>query len=79
MSWILSKLGGPIATLIVSVVGVGGITFVIISARTVIKELLDLVDAIMDALDDEKLTNKEISNIIKEGKEVYETIKDLRK
>jgi len=64
---------GEIITLVLSF---GGILMV---AKKFLKEVKDVLDVVVDALADNKISNTEIARIVKEAKDIKNIVVDLKK
>jgi len=77
MSFIMDYLSGNIPQLLTVIVGIGAVWVILSKATKVLKEISELLNAIVVALADKKLTKEEIDTIVKEAKDVPLAIKAL--
>lgn len=77
MDFIMDYLTGNIPQLVTAVVGIGAVWMILSKALNVLKEINELLSAIVVALADKKLTKAEIDTIVKEAKDVPLAIKTL--
>jgi len=79
MNLIMDYLSGNIPQLLTAVVGIGAVWVILSKAVKVLKEISELLNAIVVAFADKKLTKDEIDTIIKEAKDVPLSVKALIK
>jgi len=79
MDFIMDYLSGNIPQLLTAVVGIGAVWFILSKALNVLKEITELLNAIVVAFADKKLTKDEIDTIVKEAKDVPLAVKALIK
>jgi len=77
MDFIMDYLLGNIPQLLTAVVGIGAVWFILSKALNVLKEITELLNAIVVAFADKKLTKDEIDTIVKEAKDVPLAVKAL--
>ena len=77
MSLIMDYLSGNIPQLLTAVVGIGAVWFILSKALKVLKEITELLNAIVVAFADKKLTKDEIDTIVKEAKDIPVAVKAL--
>ena len=77
MDFIMDYLSGNIPQLLTAVVGIGAVWFIMSKALKVLKEITELLNAIVVAFADKKLTKDEIDTIVKEAKDIPIAIKTL--
>jgi len=77
MDFIMDYLTGNIPQLATAVIGIGAVWMILSKAMNVLKEINELLSAIVVALADKKLTKAEIDTIVKEAKDVPLAIKTL--
>jgi hypothetical protein len=77
MDFIMDYLTGNIPQLVTAIVGIGAVWMILSKALNVLKEINELLSAIVVALADKKLTKAEIDTIVKEAKDVPLAIKTL--
>jgi len=77
MNLIMDYLSGNIPQLLTAVVGIGAVWFILSKALKVLKEITELLNAIVVAFADKKLTKDEINTIVKEAKDIPIAIKTL--
>jgi len=75
----MDYLSGNIPQLLTAVVGIGAVWVILSKAVKVLKEISELLNAIVVAFADKKLTKDEIDTIIKEAKDVPLSVKALIK
>ncbi|MFH2137436.1 MAG: hypothetical protein ABII88_02870 [Candidatus Omnitrophota bacterium] len=79
MDFLMDYVSGNIPQIITAVVGIGAVWLVLSKALSVLKEISELLSAIVMAFADKKLTKEEIDTIVKEAKDVPLAIKALIK
>mgnify|MGYP001389620153 CR=1 FL=1 len=79
MEIIMDYLTGNVPQIITAVVGIGAVWLVMSKALNVLKEISELLSAIVVAFADKKLTKDEIDTIVKEAKDVPLAVKALIK
>lgn len=79
MDFIMNYLSGNIPQVLTAVVGIGAVWFILSKALKVLKEITELLNAIVVAFADKKLTKEEIDTIVKEAKDVPLAVKALIK
>ena len=79
MNFIMDYLSGNIPQILTAVVGIGAIWLVLSKALKVLQEISELLNAIVVAFADKKLTKDEIDTIVKEAKDVPLAIKAIMK
>lgn len=77
MNIITDYLMGNIPQLLTATIGISAVWFILSKAVKVLKEISELLNAIVVAFADKKLTKDEIDTIIKEAKDVPLAIKAL--
>ena len=77
MDFIMDYLSGNIPQLLTAVVGIGAVWFILSKALNVLKEITELLNAIVVAFADKKLTKDEVDTIVKEAKDVPLAVKAL--
>ena len=77
MDFIMDYLSGNIPQLLTAAVGIGAVWFIMSKALKVLKEITELLNAIVVAFADKKLTKDEIDTIVKEAKDVPLAVKAL--
>ena len=77
MDFIMDYLSGNVPQLLTAVVGIGAVWFILSKALNVLKEITELLNAIVVAFADKKLTKDEIDTIVKEAKDVPLAVKAL--
>ena len=77
MNLIMDYLSGNIPQLLTAVVGIGAVWVILSKAVKVLKEISELLNAIVVAFADKKLTKDEIETIMKEAKDVPLAVKAL--
>ena len=77
MDFIMDYLSGNVPQLLTAVVGIGAVWFILSKALKVLKEITELLNAIVVAFADKKLTKDEIDTIVKEAKDVPLAVKAL--
>lgn len=65
-----------VATVLTILLGVTAFSFISSKVKKVLAEVKDVLTAVLDALEDNKVTAEEIDKIVKEAKEVYTAIKE---
>lgn len=79
MEIIMNYFTGNIPQIITAVVGIGAVWLVLSKALNVLKEISELLNAIVVAFADKKLTKDEVDVIVKEAKDVPLAVKALIK
>lgn len=79
MEIIMDYLTGNVPQIITAVVGIGAVWLVLSKALNVLKEISELLNAIVVAFADKKLTKDEVDVIVKEAKDVPLAVKALIK
>ena len=79
MNLIMDYLSGNIPQLLTAVVGIGAVWVILSKAVKVLKEISELLNAIVVAFADKKLTKDEIETIMKEAKDIPLAIKAIMK
>ncbi|MFH2026775.1 MAG: hypothetical protein ABIK30_13340 [bacterium] len=79
MDFLMDYVSGNIPQIITAVVGIGAVWLVLSKALSVLKEISELLSAVVMAFADKKLTKEEIDTIVKEAKDVPLAIKALIK
>ncbi|MFH2146302.1 MAG: hypothetical protein ABII75_09810 [Candidatus Omnitrophota bacterium] len=79
MDFLMDYVSGNIPQIITAVVGIGAVWLVLAKALSVLKEISELLSAVVVAFADKKLTKEEIETIIKEAKDVPLAVKALIK
>ena len=79
MNLIMDYLSGNIPQLLTAVVGIGAVWVILSKAVKVLKEISELLNAIVVAFADKKLTKDEIDTIMKEAKDVPLAVKAIIK
>ena len=79
MNLIMDYLSGNIAQLLTAVVGIGAVWVILSKAVKVLKEISELLNAIVVAFADKKLTKDEIETIMKEAKDIPLAVKAIIK
>jgi len=79
MEIIMDYLTGNVSQIITAVVGIGAVWLVMSKALNVLKEISELLNAIVVAFADKKLTKDEVDTIVKEAKDVPLAVKALIK
>jgi len=79
MEIIMDYLTGNVPQIITAVVGIGAVWLVLSKALNVLKEISELLNAIVVAFADKKLTKDEVDIIVKEAKDVPLAVKALIK
>ncbi|MDD3087731.1 MAG: hypothetical protein PHP89_04120 [Candidatus Omnitrophica bacterium] len=79
MEIIMDYLTGNVPQIITAVVGIGAVWLVLSKALNVLKEISELLNAIVVAFADKKLTKDEVDAIVKEAKDVPLAVKALIK
>ena len=79
MNLIMDYLSGNIPQLLTAVVGIGAVWVILSKAVKVLKEISELLNAIVVAFADKKLTKDEIETIMKEAKDVPLAVKAMIK
>lgn len=79
MSFIMDYLSGNIPQVLTAVVGIGAVWFIMSKALKVLKEITELLNAIVVAFADKKLTKDEIDTIVKEAKDIPVAVRELLK
>jgi len=79
MNLIMDYLSGNIPQLLTAVVGIGAVWVILSKAVKVLKEISELLNAIVVAFADKKLTKDEIETIMKEAKDVPLAVKAIIK
>ena len=74
---ILDYIAGNIPQILTAGIGIGAVWMILSKALNVLKEINELLSAIVVALADKKLTKAEIDTIVKEAKDVPLAIKAL--
>ena len=77
MNFIMDYLSGNIPQVLTAVVGIGAVWFIMSKALKVLKEITELLNAIVVAFADKKLTKDEIDTIVKEAKDIPLAVKAL--
>jgi len=77
MEILLNYISGNILQLITSVVGITAVWLILTKSLKVLKEINDLLNAIVIAFSDKKLTKDEIDVIFKEAKDIPVAVKEL--
>ena len=77
MGFIMDYLSGNIPQVLTTVVGIGAVWMILSKALKVLKEITELLNAIVVAFADKKLTKVEIDTIVKEAKDVPLAVKAL--
>jgi len=75
----MDYLSGNIPQLLTAVVGIGAVWVILSKAVKVLKEISELLNAIVVAFADKKLTKDEIETIMKEAKDVPLAVKAIIK
>jgi len=79
MNLIMDYLSGNIPQLLTAVVGIGAVWVILSKAVKVLKEISELLNAIVVAFADKKLTKDEIEIIMKEAKDIPLAVKAIIK
>jgi len=79
MNLIMDYLSGNIPQLLTAVVGIGAVWVILSKAVKVLKEISELLNAIVVAFADKKLTKDEIETIMKEAKDIPLAVKAIIK
>jgi len=79
MNLIMDYLSGNIPQLLTAIVGIGAVWVILSKAVKVLKEISELLNAIVVAFADKKLTKDEIETIMKEAKDVPLAVKAIIK
>ncbi len=79
MNLIIDYLSGNVPQLLTAVVGIGAVWVILSKAVKVLKEISELLNAIVVAFADKKLTKAEIDTIVKEAKDVPLAVKAMIK
>ena len=74
----MESIIAQVGTWLLGISAVASVVGVVVKYLKVVKEIGDVVAAILDANEDGKLDNDEILSIIEEAKEVKKAIKDLK-
>lgn len=77
MNIIIDYLVGNVPQIITTVVGIGVVWLILSKALNVLKEVSDLLNAIVVAFADKKLTSDEVDAIVKEAKDIPVAVKNL--
>lgn len=77
MDFIMDYLSGNIPQLLTAVVGIGAVWVILSKAMNILKEITELLNAIVVAFADKKLTKDEIDTIVKEAKDIPLAVKTL--
>ena len=77
MDVVFEYLLGNLPQLITAVIGIGAVWAILAKATKVLKEISELLSAIVVALSDKKLTKDEIDTIVKEAKDIPVVVKAL--
>ena len=77
MGILIDYLTSNIPQIITAVVGIGAVGAILVKASKVLKEISELLSAIVVALADKKLTKEEIDTIVKEAKDIPVVVKAL--
>jgi hypothetical protein len=77
MDFIMDYLSGNIPQLLTAVVGIGAVWVILSKAMNILKEITELLNAIVVAFADKKLTKDEIDTIVKEAKDIPLAVKSL--
>ncbi|MCK9555024.1 hypothetical protein M0R36_04305 [bacterium] len=72
---ILDYVTGNIPQLLTAGVGIGAVWFILAKALKVLKEISELLNAVLVAFADKKLTKDEIAVIVKEAKDIPLAVK----
>lgn len=75
----LDMLQGNVAGILGIVIGIGVVWKYVSKILVILKETQELLNAVIVALSDKKLTKEEIEKIKKEAKDIPKAIKDLMK
>ena len=78
MEYLLDLLKENAGALITLVIGTSAVSGILVKISKVTKEIYELLQSIVEALADNKIDNAEIDKIMKEGKDVFTTIKNLK-
>jgi len=68
-----------IPQIITAIVGIGAVGAILVKATKVLKEISELLNAIVVALSDKQLTKEEVDTIVKEAKDIPLAVKALIK
>ena len=79
MDVIFDYLLGNVPQLMTAVIGIGAVWAILAKATKVLKEVSELLNAIVIALSDKKLTKEEVDTIVKEAKDIPLAVKALIK
>lgn len=79
MQTILDLLYNNIDTISAFIIGIGVVSFFLLKARGLLRELAEALIAIDEALKDNKITKEEIADIKKEFLDIWESVKKFRK
>ena len=77
MDFIMDYLSGNIPQLLTAIVGIGAVWVILSKAMNILKEITELLNAIVVAFADKKLTKDEIDTIVKEAKDIPLAVKSL--
>ena len=79
MDFLMEYVKGNVPQIITAVVGIGAVWLMLSKALSVLKEISELLSAVVMAFADKKLTKEEIDMIVKEAKDVPLAVKALIK
>lgn len=79
MDILMSYVTGNIPQIATAVIGIAAIWVVLSKALSVLKEISELLSAVVTAFADKKLTKEEIDAILKEAKDIPLAVKALVK
>jgi len=77
MDLIMDYVSGNVPQLVTAIVSIGAIWFVFSKALNVLKEISELLNAVVIAFADKKLTKDEVDTIVKEVKDIPVAVKKL--
>jgi len=79
MEQVMKLIMENIANISAFIFGIGVVGVVVAKITAIIKELAELLNTVALALADKKIDNDEIAKILQEGKDVVNSIKNLKK
>ena len=77
MAILMDYVKGNVPQIVTVLIGISAVWVILAKAMKVLKEISELLNAIVVALADKKLTKEEIDTIVKEAKDIPIAVKNL--
>ena len=77
MAILMDYVKGNVPQIVTVLIGISAVWVILAKAMKVLKEISELLNAIVVALADKKLTEEEIDTIVKEAKDIPIAVKNL--